>query len=86
MSHFRDARLVEDLELLVGSRARGKSRAAVRIEDIEALLQVPRNLRSKKAAGATVDPAEFNALVDDLTALYDIMRSLADALQGRVRP
>jgi len=45
---FKDEQLQEKLEVLYGSRGGPSPRAAVRIEDIEALLQLPEKLRAEK--------------------------------------
>lgn len=86
MSIFDQTRALEDLQTLVGSRARGRTQAAVRIDDIAALLEVPPTLSAKKAEDAEVSVAEFNAVVADLTRLHQVLLAVATALQARVRP
>lgn len=86
MSIFDQQRAFEDLQVLVGSRARGRSRAAVRIEDIAALVELAPKLKSAKAEGEVVSAAEYNALVSDVAALHGVLLSIASALQERIRP
>lgn len=77
----------EKLEVLDGSRRKTTARrAAVRIEDLQALLQVRSKLRAAKAAGATPTKAEFDALVDDMNDLHNIILALQEALQKRILP
>lgn len=85
MTVFDDARAREDLQVLVGSRARGRPRAAVRIEDISAMVELAPSLMAAKAEGATVSAAEFNALRDDVQAMHDILLAVAAALSSRLR-
>lgn len=86
MSIFDEARTLEDLQTLVGSRARGRTKAAVRIEDISELVTIPPKLAAKRAEGETVTIAEFNALVDDMVKLHAVLQSVAAALQERIKP
>lgn len=82
-----DRRLVEQIETLAGTRrhdARGK--AAVRLEDLGAVLQMPPRLKSARAAGAAPTKAEFDALVDDVHAIHRRLLALAEAIQARVLP
>lgn len=82
-----DQRDRERLELLDGSRRKDAVRlAAVRIRDIEAILQLPKTLKSAKAAGATPTAAEFDALVDDVAALHRVLVAITDAIQVRILP
>lgn len=77
----------EILELLAGRRT-GKARrqAAVRIEDVAGLLELPPRLKSMKASGATPTKAEFDALVADMQALHRCLLVVVTALQSRVLP
>lgn len=86
MSLFDEARALEDLQVLVGSRARGRTRAAVRIEDIAALVELAPKLRSAKAEGESVSVAEYNALVGDVQAIHGALLTVAAALQEKIRP
>jgi hypothetical protein len=79
-----DRHAQERLDTLDGARGRDTSKAAVRVEDIAALLQIPAKLKSAKAAGAAPTKAEFDALVEDVHALYNRLKEVHDALQQRV--
>lgn len=73
----------ESLETLAGNRQRGaKAKAAVRIEDLAALADMPR-LTSKTTAGVPT-MAEHNALVADVRELYTRVALVADVLRKRV--
>ena len=79
-----DRRHIEMIETLAGARRHdGAGRAAVRINDLAGLLQVPARLKSAKAAGASVSVEEHNALVDDIHALHRRLVAVAQALQAR---
>lgn len=76
-------RNVEKLEVLDGSRAGSdKRRAAVRIEDVEALLKVP----TLQSADVTTTPtaAQYNALRADVKAVSDALNTISNALRKRV--
>ncbi len=83
-SKFAQQQLQEKVEVLDGSRQSGSIRkAAVRIEDLSGLLDLPPTLKSTKVTAApTMD--EHNALVDDVQSLFNRLRALADALQGKL--
>ena len=73
----------ESLETLAGNRQRGaKQKAAVRIEDLAALADMPR-LTSKTTAAAPTQ-AEHNALVADVREVYTRIAIVADVLRRRV--
>lgn len=75
----------EKLEVLDGSRGRGpRPRAAVRIVDLQALLELPPKLQAKKAAGTTPTKAEYDALVADVAAIHRRLTVLANALRDRL--
>lgn len=81
--------LVEKIETLDGSRGGRRARetlrrAAVRLEDIAAVLDMRAEPRSSKAAGSTVTQAEFDALVDDVHHLHRMLRQIHDAVQARL--
>jgi hypothetical protein len=79
-----DAVLRQKVETLDGSRALvNRAKAAVRIEDIKGLLAIPTALKAQKVTG-TVSVAAYNNLVDDVTALRDVLAVVATALQGRL--
>jgi len=77
----------EILELLAGRRT-GKARrqAAVRIEDVAGLLELPPRLKSMKASGATPTKAEFDALAADVKALHQALLVIKNAIQSRILP
>lgn len=82
-----DATMREKLETLDGSRRRDAvTKAAVRIEDLALLLQVPPRLRSDKAAGSEPTKAEHDALVADMQDLHRALIGVAQALQRRILP
>lgn len=67
----------QKLELLDGTRRAGdKSRAAVRRGDLAAIVSLKPSA-AKKAAGASVTVAEFDALVADFSALRDAIDLIA---------
>lgn len=73
--------LVEELD---GSRRLGnKGRAAVRLADLDGLLQLPASIAAAKAAGAAPTKAEFDLLIDDVTILYTRLNAVIQALRGR---
>lgn len=75
----------EQLDVLDGSRGlQARGRAAVRVEDLAALLQI-QQLQSAKAAGSTPTKAEFDALVDDVHRLHARLMELSDAMRERRR-
>lgn len=84
MNSPNDKRLQEDIEVLAGTRGRSSKRAAVRVEDLAGLLQVPERLKSAKAVGTTPTKAEFDALVEDVATLHTRLRQVVSALQDRV--
>lgn len=85
----RDRSDREKLEILDGSRGvktEMRRRQAVRVSDMQGFLDLPAKLKSAKAAGSTPTKAEFDALVDDVTMLFNKLRSVADALQAKILP
>lgn len=77
---------IEKVEVLDGSRSGGsRRRAAVRIEDLDALLQIPPRLQATKAAGATPTKAEFDALLVDVQTMQARLIAVASALQARLK-
>jgi hypothetical protein len=73
----------ERLELLDGTRASANRRkAAVRIEDIEAMLEVPQ----MKSVNVTTTPtaADFNALRADVKAISDTLNTISNELRKRI--
>lgn len=86
MANFDNDLLREKIEVLDGSRRGKNQKAAVRIEDLYALLQLSQRLKSAKAAGAAPTKAEFDALVDDVSHIHQRLRALSNALQARILP
>lgn len=86
MSQAQQNAFIEKVEVLDGSR-RGdaRRRAAVRIEDLAGLLELPPKLQAAKAAGSTPTQAEFDALVADVQTLQVRLIAVVTALQTRLR-
>ena len=78
---------LEKLEVLDGSRNRDKSRAAVRIEDLGGIMEIPRNLQATEVTAAPT-VAQYNQLVNDVLMLHRqlmvVQRKLGDRIQPRV--
>jgi hypothetical protein len=75
--------LRQKIEELDGSRRLGnRGRAAVRLDDLDGLLQLPEQLKSEKVA-STVTAAAFNALVDDVHTIHTRLRAINVSLRGR---
>ena len=81
---FQTEQLKEKLELLDGSRGRDRNAAAIRIRDMEAILNYAQKLKSAKAAGATPTKAEFDALVSDVTTIHKALLALSAAIQAKL--
>lgn len=81
MTLFQET-LKEKIETLDGSRRGEKSRAAVRIEDLADLMNLP----IMKSADVTSAPtaSDFNALRQDVRAMNQRIRALAEVLRGRM--
>lgn len=75
------SRLTEKLEVLDGSRASSKNRAAVRYEDLESILKLA-EVRTKTLTAAPT-MADFNNLLADLRALSNAVRSVGTAIQRK---
>lgn len=79
-----DAQLRQIAEELDGSRQLGnKGRAAVRLDDLNGLLALPEDMKSVKAAGATPTQAEFDALYEDVRAMWLRQQAVIQALRSR---
>ena len=76
-------RIREQVEILSGER-RGvaKTRAAIRVDDLAALLTLVPKLRSTKIS-TTPTADEFNALVADLADIHGRLNALREVLQAR---
>ena len=79
-----DDRLREQVETLDGSRSRDRSRAAVRVQDLDGLLKIQQRLQAAKAAGAAPTKAEFDALLTDVEFIRARLYEVMQALQGRL--
>lgn len=78
------ARLIEKVEILDGSRNRqSRHRAAVRVEDLRHLTALSARPRAKKAQGPSVTVDEYNALVDDIAALYESLGATGAILRAK---
>lgn len=77
-----DAKLRQDLELLAGTRRQGdRSKAAVRLADLDGLLEIPSELKSVKVGAVTA--ADFNKLVDEVLTLHGKLMIVVKALRTR---
>ncbi len=74
--------LKEKIEVLDGSRASQKNRAAVRIEDLEQILQIA-DLKTKTLTAAPT-MTDFNSLLADLRMINNQLQAVGKALQGRL--
>lgn len=82
MESGQDRLQMEKLDVLVGERSLTmRARRAVRIEDLQPLLEIGATLKAVKAAGATPTKAEFDALVDDVARLSRQLAAAAEALR-----
>jgi hypothetical protein len=75
------------LHILDGTRVKDKKQAAVRIQDVTGLLQMPPRLQSVPIPGTT--PAaptgpQYNALQKDVRTLHAQLTAVAIALQKRL--
>jgi len=84
MSHLTDQQAIEKLEVLDGSRNASRQQAAVRREDLVALLQI-QPLKSAKVSSTPTD-AEFNALIDDVHGLHARVMEIVTRLQKQLLP
>jgi hypothetical protein len=79
-----EQRLIEKVEILDGSRsANTRKQAAVRIADMEELLRI----KPLKAKSLTVAPTaeQYNTLLEDTRQIHSLLKTIADALAGRLR-
>jgi hypothetical protein len=82
MAQFTE-RHQQDLETLAGTRNVGiTGQAAVRVADLDGLLQIPDTLKSQKVT-SSVSASDFNKLVDDVAMLHTRLRSVIVALRAR---
>lgn len=81
----KNQRVIEKLEILEGERGlESRPRRAVRIRDLQALLEISKDLTAARAAGATPTKAEFDALVADVQAIAARLAAVADALRRQL--
>lgn len=75
-------RIEEEIGVLNGDRRKNPDSAALRRSDLGLLSEIPAKPRSEKtASGATeVTPDEFNALVDDVRAIYQKLVAISELL------
>lgn len=83
MSSFDQQRQIEKLEVLAGERPKARHKAAVRIEDLAPLLQIPQ-MQAAAAAGAAPTADEYAALLKDTRQLHARLTEIATILQGRL--
>ncbi|MCI9865515.1 hypothetical protein RHIZ_06115 [Rhizobium skierniewicense] len=74
--------IVEKLEILDGSRAGARDKAAVRIEDIKELLQLAQVKTQTLTAAPTM--GDFNSLLKDLIEISNRLNSIALAIQKKI--
>jgi len=84
MTPFDEQQLREKTEVLFGGRGSDPRKAAVRLSDLDAILQLPSRLKSSKAAGTTPTKDEFDALVDDVHTIFRRLAALSQAIQQRI--
>jgi hypothetical protein len=75
--------LEEKVEILAGSRAGDRRKAAVRIEDLDAILRLPKLQAKPITAAPTVE--QYNALLKDVQAVAKALDLVSKALQGKLR-
>jgi|GEM_PF-3468851 len=84
MDFANDNHLKEKLEILDGTRGRGTAKkAAVRRGELEPLLRLARQLKSKPIDGAP-SKVDYNNLRQDVKAIHDILIELAAISQGNL--
>ncbi|MGV1752791.1 hypothetical protein [Agrobacterium sp. CG674] len=74
--------IVEKLEILDGSRAGARDKAAVRIEDIKELLQIAQVKTKTLTAAPTM--ADFNSLLTDINEISSRLNSIALTIQRKL--
>jgi hypothetical protein len=78
----------EKLETLDGSRSAQtpvRRKQAVRVADLDPLLQINERLTAAKTTGTYPSAAEFNKLVDDVQALQRTLAATAEKLAQKLR-
>lgn len=85
MQKSLDRKSIEKLEVLAGERGREmRAQQAVRVEDLQPMLEFSARLKAQKAAGATPTKAEFDALVDDVAKMATQLAAVAQALATKL--
>lgn len=75
---------LQELQVLAALRQKGSTgRAAVRLDDLNGLLQIAASLQSAVAAGSTPTKAEFDKLVADVKMIYQQLTVVVAALRAR---
>lgn len=74
--------IVEKVEILDGSRAGARDKAAVRIEDVKELLQLAQVKTKSLTAAPTMD--DFNSLLKDLNEISNRLNSVAMSIQRKL--
>lgn len=84
MANTDEARLREKIEVLDGTRRKvDRRRAAVRVEDLAPLLQIPQ-MQATAAAGAAPTQAEYDTLLKDVRTLHARLTEIATLLQAKI--
>lgn len=86
MAEFQTEQLKEKIEVLDGSRGRDRNAAAIRVRDMQAIINYAPKLKSAKAAGATPTKAEYDALVSDLATIHKALMALSEAVKAKLLP
>ncbi|CAN7304561.1 hypothetical protein LJR231_001564 [Phyllobacterium sp. LjRoot231] len=79
-------RLKEKIEVLDGSRSGDRKRSALRIQDLQAILDYAPKLKSASAAGAAPTKVEHDALVTDLLAIHKALLAVSAAINLKLLP
>lgn len=79
---IKTERLVEQIEVLAGTRNKERSRAAVRVEDLDLIAKYAHRLQSSTVSAAP-NAAQHNALVKDIHAIHELLLAVSKALLSR---
>ncbi|MBB3947054.1 hypothetical protein GGQ73_003018 [Rhizobium skierniewicense] len=74
--------IIEKVEILDGSRAGARDKAAVRIEDVQELLQLAQVKTKTLTAAPTMN--DFNSLLRDLNEISNRLNSVAMSIQRKI--
>lgn len=74
--------LAEKIEILFGSRVGNQRKAAVRMEDLDAILKLEPVKAEPIAAAPTME--QYNKLLKDVAATNEALRSVATAMQRKI--